>query len=222
MDIRTIIREEINRYILTENISSLSQYSNTLTQYVKTYGSTPTKFPEEKQFLNNFITFTMQVIYAVDRCVKSNSLNEANLGAKVLKPLANFKLSDYGINVPNSMGGGFFSKALQNYWNLKRKQSERSFKKQQSYAKSQNSQNNNVNNSQQQYAYGSQVKLSVLLQQIPQYKRGYINVNTKYSNNLKNESNGGIDQMIVIMEKLQGEYNQLVLQAQNAQGNQNP
>lgn len=232
MDINTIIREEVEKYILTENIASLSQYSNQLTQYVKQYAPTPTKYQEEKQFMNNFTAFAIQIIHAVNRCVRANTLTEANrsfgdnakaLTKWALNRLPNFNLRNYGINVPKGMGGGFFTDAYSNYYKLK------------NFFGNNNSANGNANvqNVNNNLLYGtSRTKLSVLLQQIPQYQRSYQMVNAKYSNNLKTESNGGIEKMFGTMIQLQKQYNILVQQAQqsqntqgnqnNAQGNQNP
>lgn len=102
MDInyKRIIREEINRLILSETIdvSPLAKYMQPLKKYaedIKNLGFTKNK--EIDAFLNDLCTYIFQVIFAIDRCVKANSLNE------------DFRLSDYGVQYPSELGGNLWN-----------------------------------------------------------------------------------------------------------------
>ena len=101
MDInyKKIIMEEINR-LLSEAIdtSPLAKYMQPLKKYVediKNLGFTKNK--EIDAFLNDLCTYIFQVIFAIDRCVKANSLNE------------DFRLSDYGVQYPSELGGNIWN-----------------------------------------------------------------------------------------------------------------
>lgn len=96
---KRIIREEINK-LLSEAIdtSSLAKYMQPLKKYVediKNLGFTKNK--EIDAFLNDLCTYIFQVIFAIDRCVKANSLNE------------DFRLSDYGVQYPSELGGNLWN-----------------------------------------------------------------------------------------------------------------
>lgn len=97
---KRIIREEINRLILSEAIdaSPLAKYMQPLKKYaedIKNLGFTNNK--EIDAFLNDLCTYIFQVIFAIDRCVKANSLNE------------DFRLSDYGVQYPSELGGNLWN-----------------------------------------------------------------------------------------------------------------
>lgn len=97
---KRIIREEINRLILSEAIdaSPLAKYMQPLKKYaenIKNLGFTNNK--EIDTFLNDLCTYIFQVIFAIDRCVKANSLNE------------DFRLSDYGVQYPSELGGNLWN-----------------------------------------------------------------------------------------------------------------
>ena len=96
---KRIIREEINR-LLSEaiDVSPLAKYIQPLKKYVegiKNLGFTKNK--EIDAFLNDLCTYIFQVIFAIDRCVKANSLNE------------DFRLSDYGVQYPSELGGNLWN-----------------------------------------------------------------------------------------------------------------
>lgn len=95
-----IIREEINRLILSEalDVSPLSKYMQPLKNCVselKNIGVTKNK--EVDAFINDLITYVIQIIFGIDRCVRANSLNEY------------FSLRNYGIEYPAELGGNFFN-----------------------------------------------------------------------------------------------------------------
>jgi len=96
---KKIIREEINR-LLSEaiDVSPLAKYMQPLKKYaedIKNLGFTKNK--EIDAFLNDLCTYIFQVIFAIDRCVKANSLNE------------DFRLSDYGVQYPSELGGNLWN-----------------------------------------------------------------------------------------------------------------
>ena len=101
MDInyKRIIREEINRLLFEAiDTSPLAKYMQPLKKYVegiKNLGFTKNK--EIDVFLNDLCTYIFQVIFAIDRCVKANSLNE------------DFRLSDYGVQYPSELGGNLWN-----------------------------------------------------------------------------------------------------------------
>ena len=95
-----IIREEINRFILSEalDVSPLSKYMQPLKKCVtelKNIGTTNNR--EVDAFINDLITYVIQIIFGIDRCVRANSLNEY------------FSLRNYGIEYPAELGGNFFN-----------------------------------------------------------------------------------------------------------------
>jgi hypothetical protein len=95
-----IIREEINRLILSEalDVSPLSKYIQPLkncASELKNIGVTKNK--EVDAFINDLITYVIQIIFGIDRCVRANSLNEY------------FSLRNYGIEYPAELGGNFFN-----------------------------------------------------------------------------------------------------------------
>ena len=95
-----IIREEINRLILSEalDVSPLSKYMQPLKNCVselKNIGVTNNK--EVDAFISDLITYVIQIIFGIDRCVRANSLNEY------------FSLRNYGIEYPAELGGNFFN-----------------------------------------------------------------------------------------------------------------
>jgi hypothetical protein len=97
---KRIIREEINRLILSEAIdaSQLSKYIQPLKDCVsklRNIGYSSNK--EIDIFLREICTYFLQVIYGVDRCVKANNLNE------------DFRLSDYGVQYPSELGGNLWN-----------------------------------------------------------------------------------------------------------------
>ena len=103
--IKSIIREEIGRFIISENVSNLSRYANTINGYLNQMQNIDSLQPQIKQVTMNFMKYCIQIIHAVNRCVQANSLNEG--------------LGNWGINVPPELGGNFWNDAVRGYYKTK-------------------------------------------------------------------------------------------------------
>ena len=103
--IKSIIREEIGRFIINENINNLSRYANTINGYLNQMANIDSLQPQVKQVTMNFMKYCIQIIHAINRCVQANSLNES--------------LSNWGINVPPELGGNFWNDAVRGYYKTK-------------------------------------------------------------------------------------------------------
>lgn len=189
--INEIIREEIERYILSEAIdfSSLNGYANQLNRSIGNLRSinTSTFNDDLKTFFNNLSTYGIQVIAAINRCTKAQNLNEVYWGG----------LSNYGINLPGELGGNMVSDFKQGYNWRKRK-----------LAKNGNANGRTNNNS------VPSVKLQVLLTQLPQWQQAYVNKNSQYG--IDNFTQEPYNILSRIMPSIQQEYQ---AQINNAQGN---
>ena len=209
--INKIIREEIERYILSEAIdfTTLNNLANQLRQSLSgiSNASSDTSYDQRlRQYFTNFITYCVQIIAAINRCNQAQTLNEVQWGG----------LSNYGINLPRELGGNLWQDAKRGYYGTKnwvlRKQGKGG--------------NNNTNNS---YGNGQvngktvpTVKLSVLLSQIRAKQNEYAQYNSQF--NIVNNNpqldmefhkilgNGGI------IPQIYSEYQKLV-NTTNAQGN---
>ena len=201
---KRIIREEISRLILSEAIdtSPLAKYMQPLKKYVediKNLGFTKNK--EIDAFLNDLCTYIFQVIFAIDRCVKANSLNE------------DFRLSDYGVQYPSELGGNLwndFENGLYKGANWARKQL---YKRGHIGANA----NGNTNTSQDNSNPNNipSVKLSELVNNsYAQISLRFQGLASKYPNELSSHSNIIIDALQSI-NQVKREY--MTLQ-QNAQG----
>ena len=201
---KRIIREEISRLILSEAIdtSPLAKYMQPLKKYVediKNLGFTKNK--EIDAFLNDLCTYIFQVIFAIDRCVKANSLNE------------DFRLSDYGVQYPSELGGNLwndFENGLYKGANWARKQL---YKRGHIGANA----NGNTNTSQDNSNPNNipSVKLSELVNNsYAQISLRFQGLASKYPNELSSHSNIIIDALQSI-NQVKREY--MTIQ-QNAQG----
>ena len=106
--IHDILNEEINKFILSENLNSLMAYSNALEKQLNQLSSkTSNGFNNDiNKFLERFTYYVLQVIFAVNRCVQANSLNEG--------------LGGYGLNIPPELGGNFINDFKRGYYNTVR------------------------------------------------------------------------------------------------------
>ena len=190
MDFKKIINEEINKFIINENVNSLLQYANGINNKLsklKNYSVTDRSL---NTFISNFEVYCIQVIHAVNRCVKANNLNEG--------------LSNWGINIPPELGGNFWNDAKRGYYNTKRFLTRGSYES--------NGMRNCVNPN-----TVSSVKLSVLMQQFPQKKQECDSKNAQ--KNLYQQV-PPILAIVQYLEQIYNEYNNLLQQQQqnNAQG----
>jgi hypothetical protein len=190
MNIKSIINEEINKYIINENVNSLMQYTNGINKElnkIKNYTVTDRAL---QNFIKNFEVYCIQVIHAVNRCVKANNLNEG--------------LSNWGINIPPELGGNFWNDAKRGYYKTK------NFLTRGSYG------NNGMRNDVNPNTVPS-VKLSVLMQQFPQKKQECDSKNAQMS---LYQQVPPILTIVQYLEQIYNEYNNLLQQQQqnNAQG----
>ena len=190
--IKSIIREEIGRFIINENINNLSRYANTINGYLNQMANIDSLQPQVKQVTMNFMKYCIQIIHAIKRCVQANSLNES--------------LSNWGINVPPELGGNFWNDAVRGYYKTKNflNRGRNGMYK----GKTSNGINQNTLPS---------VKLSELLRNLPSWENQCIRyqLNTKIGNNI-------INNIIQNLYQLNAEYTSMVQatqqQNQNAQG----
>ena len=103
--IKSIIREEIGRFIINENVSNLSRYANTINGYLNQMQNIDSLQPQISKVATDFMKYCIQIIHAINRCVQANSLNEG--------------LGNWGINVPPELGGNFWNDAVRGYYKTK-------------------------------------------------------------------------------------------------------
>lgn len=193
--IKSIIREEIDRFIINENVSNLSKYASTINGYLNQMQSIDSLQPQIKQVTMNFMKYCIQIIHAINRCVQANSLNEG--------------LGNWGINVPPELGGNFWNDAVRGYY--KTKNFLTGGKSDVRGGKAVKGINQNTLPS---------VKLSELLRNLPSWEKQCIRyqLDKKIGNNI-------INSIIQTLYQLNQEYTSMVQTAQqqnqNAQG-QNP
>ena len=204
---KRIIREEINKLILSEviDVSPLSKYIKPLQKCVsslKNMGYSNNK--EVDTFLNDICEYILQVIFGIDRCVKSNSLNE------------DFRLSDYGVQYPAELGGNLwndFENGLYKGANWTRNQLyKRGYLDGGNAANGKPNGNTNVNNPNNVPS----VKLADSLRNLSQISLRYQDLTNKYPNEMSQYSNIIYDALGNYISNLNREYNQIKA---NAQGN---
>ena len=191
MNIKSIINEEINKFIINENINSLTQYANGISKELNKLKNHSVTDRPLNTFIKNFEVYCIQVIHAVNRCVKANNLNES--------------LSNWGINIPPELGGNFWNDAKRGYYNTKR------FLTRGNYG------NNGMATNGVNPNTVSSVKLSVLMQQFPQKKQECETKNRQMS---LYQQVPPILAIVQYLEQIYNEYNNLLQQQRqnNAQG----
>lgn len=190
MNIKSIIKEEINRFIINENINNLSQYANKLNDYLNRMQYINGLQPQLRKVANDFMKYCIQIIHAINRCVQANSLNEG--------------LSNWGINIPPELGGNFWNDAVRGYYKTKN-----------FLTRGRNGMyNGKVINGINRNTLPS-VKLSELLRNLPSWENQCI----RYQLN-QNIQGNVINGIIQTLNQLNTEYNNLLQQQQqnNAQG----
>ncbi len=167
-DIKTIIREEIDRLLLSEAIdfTQLNTLANQLSRSLDgiSQASNNSSYDQRlRQYFTNFITYCVQIIAAIRRCNQAQTLNEVQWGG----------LSNYGINLPGELGGNIWNDAKRGFYGTKRWLMNR--------------QRNGNTNSSQSYSNGTvngktvpTVKLSILLGQIQAKQNEYAAHNQQY------------------------------------------
>lgn len=198
MKIRGIIREEIDKYLITENLNQLTQHRNNLINQSQQLVNYCTGF--NKAIINEInqalLNYTFQIIHAIKRCVTKNSL---------------FEYRDWGINLPPELGGN-----IQNHFNYGYNYTKNLL----SGGQTKTAANNN--NIPQQYGENrlQTVKLSILLQQLNSYQRRCSALKTKYPQQLNGNVGNQMDNILNEIQRTSQTYNQLV-SAQQQQQQQN-
>jgi len=204
MSIKQIIREEIERYMLREavDVSLLSKYINPLkscVQNIRNIGSTNNQ--EVDKFIGNLTTYIFQVIFAIQRCVQANNLNE------------DFRPSDYGFDISPELGGNFINDFESGFYKganwVNRHLGNNNGTNSNVGANGNPNGNMNLNNV-------PSVKLSVSLRNLQQYVFAYQNLSGKYQNILSPHTAVFYDTFSQL-SNLNTEYQNLVNTA-NAQG----
>lgn len=210
-NISKIIREEINRYILSEAIdfTNLQSYANNLNNslgIIRNVSNDQTIDDNLKRYLYNFVVYCVQIIAAINRCVNANTLNEVYWGG----------LSNYGINLPGELGGNIVSDFKQGYRGTKN-----FFMRN---GKGTSGSNGYANGKRVDASTVPSIKLSVLLSQLPQKRNEYNSYDSRY-NLSSNQSLATEFNTILgnngIIENIAIEYNRQLgsqQQTQNAQG----
>lgn len=202
-NIRAIINEEINKYIITENIQSLMQLGNQLNVLLKQVCKIPTDNLNQgaNKLLYDTEYFVVQIVQAINRCVQANNLNES--------------LGDWGINIPPELGGNFWYDAKRGYYNTKNYLTKGgNGYNAQNAAKGKNSKVNATTVKSE--------RLSTLLQRSTQVYQNYNVGESKYQiPQYAPQISQGMRNIFVKIEEINKQYNALVVQQQNAQG-QNP
>ena len=214
MNIKKIIREEINNFLITENISSLGQYANKLENIAFTIGENVQMnglHPNVNRFLNRYIAYIIQIKFAIQRCIQANSLNEYGYGYRrnILPNLRLPNLRDMGINIPTEMGGNFWEYARNGYYGVK------NFLRGNRNGNYGNYNRNGYDRANRNTL--SSVKLSVLLSKSKEWETSYAQISRKYqlSQYIQNQCGRDIVQDgLNTIEQLKQEYQQL----KNAQG----
>ena len=206
---KRIIREEINKLILSEaiDVSPLSKYIQPLQKCVsslKNMGYSNNK--EVDAFLKDICEYIIQVIFGIDRCVKANSLNE------------DFRLSDYGVQYPAELGGNLwndFENGLYKGANWARRNLyKRGYVGNGVNSKSNGNTNGNTNTNNPNNV--PSVKLADSLRNLSQISLRYQDLTNKYPNEMSKYSNIIYDALGNYISNLNREYNQI---KSNAQGN---
>ena len=190
---RKIIREEIDKFILSEaiNVASLNSFVRPLNQCSSDISNISSFNNQElDQFLKDLVEYIIQIIFGIERCVKANNLNESLYG--------------YGIEVPPELGGNFYNDFVNGFY----KGSNWARKKigygndSEGYNNARGVNRNNV----------PSVKLVDSLSKLANFAMRYRTLEAKYSNAISNVSQAPLNALTEI-GKVQREYNRL-----NAQG----
>ena len=219
-NIKRIIREEINKLLISENIANLTRYATYFENCARQIGGMQTNALNRNinKFLRDYIIYLLQLKFAIQRCVQANNLNEAYYGNRQGwgSRIANFykysrlpKLRDFGLNLPDELGGNIIRDFIDGYYLAKGNRDYGGYG------------NRNVNGS---YANGAnrntvrQVPLSVLLNRYTRYESSYYNVDRSYGIGqiVQNQFRGRniIEESLTEIRNLIQEYTAL----KNAQG----
>lgn len=200
MKIKNIIREEIDRYLITENLNQLGQHRANLIKYAQELANCCTGL--NNAILNEInqalLNYTFQIVHAIKRCITKNSL---------------FEYRDWGINLPPELGGNVLSHARYGYNYTNGLLSGGQV----------NTAANN-NNIPQQYSERrlQSVKLQKLLQQQVTYQGRCTALVGKYPQQLSGNIERQMKKILKEIENTSVTYNQLLAAQQQQQQQQTP
>ena len=165
-----IINEEINRFILTEAIdfTNLKMYSDNLNKSlgdISTWSADKSLDKRLRKFFYDFVVYCVQIVSAINRCMKANNLDEARIGS----------LSDYGINLPPQLGGNMWRDAKEGYYDTQRLINKWQGNSRHSYA------SGSYGGGKPSASSVPSVKLAVLLNDIPKWQTLYKKYDASYS-----------------------------------------
>lgn len=189
---RDIIRETVEKYILNENVGNIGSYINVLKNLLSEMSQYDSSNDDKRvnYFLERLNYYTIQIIFAIDRCVKANSLNER------------FSFSELGINIPPELGGNLWRDTKDSYYNAKRFLTGlRGGRSGSSYVKGDVNNPNSVKTE----------RLSTLLYYLPKYQRWFNRLNGYFGIDQKTQAPHNI---LSELNNLNADYNY----AKNAQG----
>ena len=193
---KDIIRETVEKYVLKENVGNIGSYINILKRLLTELSQYDSSNDDRR--VNNFLErldyYTIQIIFAIDRCVKANSLNER------------FSFRDLGIEIPPELGGNLWNDMKDSYYKTQRflngLRGGRGGSS--SYAKGQKGNVNNPNSVKTE-------RLSVLLSYLPKYENWFRQLNNNFGIDQKTQAPHNI---LMELNNLQVDYNNAI----NAQG----
>lgn len=112
VNIKKMITEEIHRYLINENIVELDQHGRNIHDKVSALVATVDALNDKNITAavdKTLIYYFIQIIHAVNRCSKKESLKES----------LNEYYYNYGINLPPVLGGNVWQYMKQGYYNGK-------------------------------------------------------------------------------------------------------
>jgi hypothetical protein len=195
-DINRIIHEEIDRFILTENISNLSRFATAIDKELNAINkdrNINNLNSNLQGFLYKFVTYCAQVVQATNRCVQANSLNEGV------------------INLPPELGGNAIRYFKYGYGVLGGYNGARRFFRNIGNNIRDRRSTNNVKNARQN-ASSQAVKLGALLQQLQKWENQC--ARCQIGNYVQN-----VNMALRYLQGLKNEYDYLLRQQQNTQQN---
>lgn len=107
MNIKRIVAEEINRFLIRENINNLKECADVINKYANEAQKSMTRLTDNnaKRGTIEILQYFYQIVQAIYRCINKQSLNE--------------DLSQYGLNIPQELGGNMLNAFQRGFYNTK-------------------------------------------------------------------------------------------------------
>lgn len=193
MNLRRIIREEIDKFLIREGVEELNAYSDKLQRQIETLANIGASIKEQEvnKWVTDFVYYTAQVIHGVNRCVSKGSLNEAwneYLGIR---------------NVPAALGGNIPYHFDKGYYWTKRKLGGLLGGKQQG--------NKQANMGQYNQHNVKSVRLAESLNNADAWSKQYMTLNSKYNLSATQPNlHKAVMDTFKLLSGLKGKYEHLV------------